>query len=174
MRFFCALMIYASPILLAPYWRSFCADQDEVYISGRSTVDPGCAAGYFNCVLYTVVLMTLYSVTMEIEDIWDGNGNDDICYTHDLRFEEATRRETRHELRDGRVHISYSDALGANPSAFLQGDEEGRFFPSTHLVTVKPVMQPLDSVLVRSYSNRLVIPSEHDAEDDIESHAAAQ
>jgi len=167
MRFFCSVMVNCSPVLLAPYWRNFCADDDAKYLAGASQVDPGCQAGYFNAVLYVLVLSTLYAVTGHIEDLWDGEGYDDVWYglllprlrlltsrlsfTLDLQFNEATRTEVLHTVKRGRVVIEHDDALGKELSAFLQRDEGGRQFASTRNLgkRSKQVLSPRESVPVR-------------------------
>lgn len=58
LRRFCFFTIHAIPILLAPYWSSFCeADREEKF----EVLDPlyGCFSGYFLSVIFCVVLITL-------------------------------------------------------------------------------------------------------------------
>jgi len=58
LRRFCFFTIHAIPILLAPYWSSFCeVDREEKF----EVLDPlyGCFSGYFLSVIFCVVLITL-------------------------------------------------------------------------------------------------------------------
>jgi hypothetical protein len=84
LRVFVAFMCATTPVLLAPYFRNFCAAADAT--AGRvgikrltdwSGADP-CVPGYFAAAMYCVVVCTLYAVLTEIEDLYDGNGLDDI------------------------------------------------------------------------------------------------
>lgn len=84
MRVFVAFMCATTPVLLAPYFRNFCADADATAgkahikrLSHWSGADP-CAPGYFAAAMYCVVVCTLYAVLTEIEDLYDGKGLDDI------------------------------------------------------------------------------------------------
>ena len=80
MRYFCALMTHISPLFLAPYFRHFCPVGDR-----------GCAPGYFSAVLYGVVLTTLYTVSVDIEDLCDGRGLDDLVFNADVELREAAQ-----------------------------------------------------------------------------------
>ena len=86
MRYFVALMAYVSPILLAPYWRSFCAAEDAR--AAPSPARDDCPGGYFSASLYCVIISSLYVVTLGVEDVLDGDGLDDVRFDQDLRFAE--------------------------------------------------------------------------------------
>jgi len=63
LRRFCFLTIHALPILLAPYWVSFCASDHT-----SEALDPlyGCFSGYFLGVIFCVVLVTLDRVRLSL------------------------------------------------------------------------------------------------------------
>uniref|UniRef100_A0A7S0VJ45 Uncharacterized protein n=1 Tax=Hemiselmis tepida TaxID=464990 RepID=A0A7S0VJ45_9CRYP len=83
LRLFCFALIHAAPILLAPYWNHFCQGKKDVSedIMGTTielTGSYGCQAGYFMAVAYTLIVVALFRVQVELEDPFDGNGADDI------------------------------------------------------------------------------------------------
>jgi hypothetical protein len=149
MRYFCALMTHVTPWVLAPYWRNFGARSDSSGGSsasaenaalglgvggaggGRRFASAGlddCAPAYFSCALYCVVLCTLYAVSVDIEDLTDGHGLDDICFNLDVELEHAARAEPFcTEAEDGdavpRVCVAYEDCLGEARSAELLVEE---------------------------------------------------
>ena len=86
MRYFVTVMNYLSPVLLAPYWRSFCAAEDA-RVTQRGMRDD-CPGGYFSASLYCIIISSLYMVTRGVEDVLDGFGLDDVRYDQDVRFAE--------------------------------------------------------------------------------------
>lgn len=73
LRLFCFALIHIAPVLLAPYWVHFCSKQK------RSALAPyGCEASYFVAVTFVLIVMTLHRVQVELEDPFDGDGDDDI------------------------------------------------------------------------------------------------
>eukprot|EP00960_Hanusia_phi_P047573 758470-Hanusia_phi.AAC.3 len=75
LRLFCFALIHTIPILLAPYWNHFCVKQHNWEIIENKY---GCDAGYFICIIYVLIVITLYRVQSELEDPFDGRGADDI------------------------------------------------------------------------------------------------
>jgi len=86
LRLFCFALIHISPVLLSPFWNSFCDEmhggEQQVQVWGGSEFELkgayGCAAGYFMAVAYVLIVVTLYRVQSELEDPFDGKGDDDI------------------------------------------------------------------------------------------------
>jgi hypothetical protein len=156
MRYFCALMTHVSPWMLAPYWRNFGASAGAGGSSENAALGLGggggggggfsagstdsCAPAYYSCALYCVVLCTLYAVSVDIEDLTDGQGLDDICFNLDIELEHAARAAPFCAVEEAgggkgsggdeavpRVRVSYDDALGEGRSAELV-QEETRVF----------------------------------------------
>eukprot|EP00960_Hanusia_phi_P066351 766380-Hanusia_phi.AAC.2 len=74
LRLFCFALIHISPILLAPYWNHFCGKQNNSEMPSQY----GCESGYFVGIFYVLIVLTLYRVQVELENPFDGNGDDDI------------------------------------------------------------------------------------------------
>lgn len=75
LRLFCFALINTTPILLAPYWNHFCKQEHN---AAWEATWYGCQSSYFICVAYVLIIFTLYRVQMELEDPFDGEGDDDI------------------------------------------------------------------------------------------------
>eukprot|EP00292_Cryptomonas_paramecium_P000132 CAMPEP_0113729556 /NCGR_PEP_ID=MMETSP0038_2-20120614/42627_1 /TAXON_ID=2898 /ORGANISM="Cryptomonas paramecium" /LENGTH=243 /DNA_ID=CAMNT_0000661435 /DNA_START=89 /DNA_END=817 /DNA_ORIENTATION=- /assembly_acc=CAM_ASM_000170 len=73
LRLFCFALIHVAPVLLAPYWVHFCADQSRTELLGGRA-----EACYFVAVTFVLIVMTLHRVQVELEDPFDGDGDDDI------------------------------------------------------------------------------------------------
>ena len=69
LRRFCHCMIHAIPILLAPYWVYFCAEDHD------QTIDPlyGCVSGYFLGIIFCVILITLDRVRDGLDFCFEGS-----------------------------------------------------------------------------------------------------
>lgn len=86
LRLFCFALIHISPVLLSPFWNRFCDEmhggEKEVGVWGGGTIELkgvyGCEAGYFMAIAYVLIVITLYRVQSELEDPFDGKGDDDI------------------------------------------------------------------------------------------------
>jgi hypothetical protein len=91
MRHFLALSVYVSPILLAPYWRSFCPGADAR--EGPTTTNDSCPGGYLSAGFFVVILSSLYSVTLGVENCFDGIGDDDVKFRADIVFEDVVKAE---------------------------------------------------------------------------------
>ncbi|EKX51978.1 hypothetical protein GUITHDRAFT_161484 [Guillardia theta CCMP2712] len=74
LRLFCFALIHISPILLAPYWNHFCEKQNNSEMPSQY----GCESGYFVGIFYVLIVLTLYRVQVELENPFDGSGDDDI------------------------------------------------------------------------------------------------
>ena len=72
LRRFCFFMIHAIPILLAPYWVHFCAEDHDGTIEA---LDPlyGCFSGYFLGVIFCVILITLDRVRDGLDLCFEGS-----------------------------------------------------------------------------------------------------
>ena len=93
MRYFVTIMNYGSPVLLAPYWRSFCEAEDA-----RGTPHDGrdnCPGGYFSASLYCIIISSLYMVTRGVEDVLDGFGLDDVRFDQDVHFAEIVALDNK-------------------------------------------------------------------------------
>lgn len=84
LRLFCFALIHMAPIILSPYWNHFC---DKMVAGHAQTVwgekielkgQYGCQASYFMAIAYVLIVITLYRVQVELEDPFDGKGDDDI------------------------------------------------------------------------------------------------
>ena len=117
LRFFVAFMAIASPALLAPYFRSFCAAEDSHALAEHGS-GSGCAPGFFACALYCTVLSTLYDCHAEIENMTDGHGLDDIFFNLDEELPAAAAAAPFELDPDsGVVELHYCDELGSAPLA---------------------------------------------------------
>ena len=88
LRRFCFFTIHAIPILLAPYWSSFCeADREEKF----EVLDPlyGCFSGYFLSVIFCVVLITLDRVSTAL---WLEHGMRDMGQYSRMRCRLSEQR----------------------------------------------------------------------------------
>lgn len=63
------------PIVLAPYWSSFCR---SMHGHLGITSGHGCSAAYFVSALFTVAVFALWRLQNELSDPFDGEGPDDI------------------------------------------------------------------------------------------------
>ncbi|KAJ1483246.1 hypothetical protein T484DRAFT_2021578 [Baffinella frigidus] len=75
LRLFCFALINVLPIVLAPYWLHFC-DTDNSVASDNNRY--GCQSAYFVAVAFVTIIVTLYRVQCELEDPFDGKGDDDV------------------------------------------------------------------------------------------------
>jgi len=75
LRLFCFALINTTPILLAPYWNHFCSQEHNTAWNANLY---GCQSSYFVAVAYVLIIFTLYRVQQELEDPFDGAGDDDI------------------------------------------------------------------------------------------------
>jgi len=88
LRHFAVFLIVTTPVLLAPFWMSFCSGspkEGEEWEDGNTPY--GCFAGYFMAFLYVVITFCLLRVQEALEDPFDGTGEDDIqwnCFARNL------------------------------------------------------------------------------------------
>lgn len=75
LRLFCFVVIHVSPIFLAPYFNRYCANQND---STESSHMYGCQSGYFMSILFVLINSTLLKVQQQLENPFDGDGDDDI------------------------------------------------------------------------------------------------
>uniref|UniRef100_A0A6T8NG33 Uncharacterized protein n=1 Tax=Hemiselmis andersenii TaxID=464988 RepID=A0A6T8NG33_HEMAN len=75
LRLFCYVVIHVSPIFLAPYFNRYCAQQND---SSEDTHIYGCQSGYFMAILFVLINSTLLKVQQQLENPFDGDGDDDI------------------------------------------------------------------------------------------------
>jgi hypothetical protein len=105
LRYFCALMAYVTPMLLAPYWRHYCELEDLT-----------CAPGYYACALYCSVLGALYTVFQDLESVFDMDGMDDLHFNQDLELQLALtiqpQIESQKRTGPALVRLQYQDLLG--------------------------------------------------------------
>ena len=99
-------------------------------------------AGHFSAVMYGVVLCTLYSVSVDIEDLCDGQGMDDIIFNTDVELRDASRLlpfEATPAERSATplppplrpvplVRVRYDDCLGTVRSSALVEPQSERLF----------------------------------------------
>lgn len=104
LRLFCYCLNNVSCLALAPFWAHFCkmerftgqrqVDNDIISIAipaekMHRDIGYGCTSAYMIGVLFTLIVFTLYRVQEELEDPFDGRGDDDIQW-------EAWREELEH------------------------------------------------------------------------------
>mmetsp|Transcript_29538 Transcript_29538/g.74266 ORF Transcript_29538/g.74266 Transcript_29538/m.74266 type:complete len:349 (+) Transcript_29538:197-1243(+) len=75
LRLFCYVVIHVSPIFLAPYFNRYCTQQND---SSHDTHLYGCQSGYFMAILFVLINSTLLKVQQQLENPFDGDGDDDI------------------------------------------------------------------------------------------------
>jgi len=75
LRLFCYAVIHTSPFFLAPYFNSYCSHEDESMHKSHSW---GCYSGYLMAILFVIINMTLLRVQQQLENVFDGDGHDDV------------------------------------------------------------------------------------------------
>jgi hypothetical protein len=75
LRLFCFVVIHVSPIFLAPYFNRYCKNQND---SSAESHMYGCQSGYFMSILFVLINSTLLKVQQQLENPFDGDGDDDI------------------------------------------------------------------------------------------------
>ena len=114
LTYFVAVMVHVAPVFLAPYFRHWCSEYNHNLGTSPRNV---CIQAYLSSAVFSAVLSTLYAVAIELADPFKGIGPDDLHFTIDKEFEEATRSPV-HEFNDaGEVVLLWEDDLPALPVA---------------------------------------------------------
>jgi hypothetical protein len=77
--------------------------------SAKATPDSICIPAYVACTIFCIVLSTMFAVSREVGDPWDGVGSDDIHLSLREDIEEAVRAPPLTCDSSGAVTLSWGD-----------------------------------------------------------------
>eukprot|EP00285_Hemiselmis_virescens_P011934 CAMPEP_0173399588 /NCGR_PEP_ID=MMETSP1356-20130122/45363_1 /TAXON_ID=77927 ORGANISM="Hemiselmis virescens, Strain PCC157" /NCGR_SAMPLE_ID=MMETSP1356 /ASSEMBLY_ACC=CAM_ASM_000847 /LENGTH=311 /DNA_ID=CAMNT_0014359333 /DNA_START=18 /DNA_END=953 /DNA_ORIENTATION=+ len=90
LRIFCHFLLHSSCLLLAPFWVHFCKSEviapnksfaslnDDLGVDTSADGSYGCVSAYLVGLFFTFIVLTLYRVVSDLEDPFDGRGDDDV------------------------------------------------------------------------------------------------